>query len=392
MDDYRDHAPAYRTFRVAPRQNLRDVIADQEAWEARERYPDMLGLGLPAFFHAQECEAGGWLLSEYFTDTPQGSRDSLGSHFRRAEHEGREAGADEETLAAYRAAYERLDEEPLNELTVLGTRHRIVRAGQFVRSGPYGPEPPRPSDPDAPDVDEKVPSRTKGLVVDPWLPDGISDSLLKRDLVNFVGVAPGAPPEVREDALRALHTHPGGVLLPAMFMFSERESGGRWRPSLSLHNSPQEARDSLAFAFRVFEPMRRPDLTEEDLAAYETAAARIEENRRMVVTCLGVRHRLTRVERMIRMGPDGPEGPRPSDHDPEAPVNVLTRDLKARGLWNEEDGSDPTRTPEEESRIAAGAADYTRRYEAELTRKKAAKAAKEARAARAAGKRGAGSA
>lgn len=46
------------------------------------------------------------------------------------------------------AAAVRLDWEKIDEMTVLGTRYRVVRAERFIRTGPDGPEPPRPSDPD----------------------------------------------------------------------------------------------------------------------------------------------------------------------------------------------------------------------------------------------------
>jgi hypothetical protein len=45
---------------------------------------------------------------------------------------------------------------------------------------------------------------------------------------------------------------------------------------------------------------------------------------------------VTRVERLARIGPDGPEGPRPSDFDPEEPVDVQSERLRREGVIDEE--------------------------------------------------------
>ena len=39
-----------------------------------------------------------------------------------------------------------------------------------------------------------------------------------------------------------------------------------------------------------------------------------------------------RLEMVARLGPDGPEPPRPSDFDPDPPVEVLAVQLRAEGL------------------------------------------------------------
>lgn len=78
-------------------------------------------------------------------------------------------------------------------------------------------------------------------------------------------------------------------------------------------------------------------LSEEDRAEYARLADRLDETRSNVLTIAGVRQGVTRVERLIRIGPDGPEGPRPSDYDPEPPIDVQTRRLKEQGLWKDED-------------------------------------------------------
>ncbi|MFI1357061.1 DUF5954 family protein [Streptomyces sp. NPDC020898] len=342
MSDYRDEVPAYLTIRVTAQDGPIAAFAEQEAYEATKRYPDLMGVGIPEFFHTRECETGGWELFGHGSDTPQGSRDSLGSVFRMRAKGADDAG-DEEARRKWMAAALRMDREVVNDVRVRGERFRIVRASRFVRMGPNGPEPPRPSDPDPAEVGEahKVGPRTKGFVVDPFTGTGLSDGILKLDLIQFVGVTPGAPPEIRDEARRALHTHPGGVLLPAVYMISERVNGS-WKahnPGAS-DSTPQGARDSLASWLRVMAPFTQR-LGEEKAAEYARIADHLDEKRSNVATVDGVRYRVTRVERLIRVGPDGPEGPRPSDFDPEPPVDVQTRQLKEQGLWKEEDDDEP---------------------------------------------------
>jgi hypothetical protein len=262
------------------------------------------------------------------------------------------------------AAAVRMDREVVDEVRVRGERFRIVRASRFVRMGPNGPEPPRPSDPDPGEVGEayRVGPRTKGFVVDPITGTGLSDGILKLDLIQFVGVVAGAPQAVRDEARRAIHTHPGGVLLPAVYMISERVDGS-WR----AHNpgasdfTPQGARDSLAYWLRVMAPFTLR-LSEEKAAEYALIADRVDEKRSNVATVDGIRYRVTRVERLVRVGPDGPEGPRPSDFDPEPPVDVQTRQLKEQGLWKAEDDDEPIQ-------LSPRALELKRRWEAEEARR-----------------------
>ncbi|MGW0709949.1 DUF5954 family protein [Streptomyces sp. NPDC002643] len=338
MTGYEDRVPGYLTFRVAPQEGPIAAFAEQEAWQARERYPKLMGVGLGEFFHARELDTGGWELSEYGNDTPQSARDTLGSHFRRRAKAAEDAG-DAKAQKTWMAAALRMDREVVNDLRVRGERFRIVRASRFIRMGRSGPEPPRPSDPDPGEVGEgySVRSRTKGFVVDPYTSTGLSDSLLKLDLVQFVGSVPGAPEEVAVDAERAARDCPGGVLLPAVFMISERVDG-QWQShnSGTSHSSPQGARDSLAGWLRVMAPFTLR-LSDEKKAEYARAADSLDEKRGNSLSIDGTRFRITRVERLVRVGPDGPEGPRPSDFDPEPPVEVQTQQLKEQGLWEEDE-------------------------------------------------------
>jgi hypothetical protein len=241
MSGYEDKVPAYLMARVVRQEGPIAAFAEQEAWQARNLYPELMGVGLPEFFHAREREAGGWELSEYGSDTPQGARDGLGARFRTRAEETEDAGHEdarhedarheeaghEEAGRTWMRAATRLDREVVDEMRVLGERFRIVRASRFIRMGDSGPEPPRPSDPDPAEVGEShmLPDRDKGFVVDPFTGTGLSEGILKLDLARFVGRISGAPPEVAEDARRAVERCPGGVLLPATFMISERRDG-----------------------------------------------------------------------------------------------------------------------------------------------------------------------
>ncbi|MFE3253720.1 DUF5954 family protein [Streptomyces sp. NPDC059209] len=337
MNAYGEGLPAYRTIRMTVQEGPIAAFADEEAWRARERYPTIVGMGLPVFVAATESERGGWEILGSAGDTPQSVRDSLGSHFRRLAKEAAEAGRAGDGKK-YRAAYEKLDWVAVDELRVLGTRYRVVRVEQFIRLGPDGPEPPRPSDPDPGEVGEahRLPSRIKGFVIDPYIGTGMAEGLLKFDLMQFVLKAGTAPPEVRGDSLRAVETHPGGVLLPAEFAIAECGGDGQWKPHSGAAPSPQAARDRLAVDFRVMTPIQQR-LSEAEREEYARAADRLDEKRGAGIAVAGRRYRVARVEQLVRIGPDGPEGPRPSDFDPDPPIEAHTKQLREQGLLDDED-------------------------------------------------------
>ncbi|WP_254711885.1 DUF5954 family protein [Streptomyces sp. TRM64462] len=350
-----DSVPAYRTVRVTASDEPLAALADLEAWQARDTYPLLLCAGAPVFGVVREREEGGWEVLDGFSgQAPQDARDCMGSQFRRRAHEAREAGDEEGYDLCMRAA-ERMEWETLDELTVLGDRYRVVRAECFIRSGTEGPEPPRTSDldPSAPGLSHQGPRPTVGFVLDPARPTGMSEGLLKVDLLSLVRKTGTVPRAIQEDSLRAARTHPGGVLLPATFMTAEYDRG-YWRPdSVATCETPQSARDSLAFKLRVMIPWEER-LDAEARAPYKAAADRFDAEPADELEVEGRRFRVVRVERLVRFGPDGPEGPRPSDPDPQPPVMVQEQQLREQGLISDdEDENAPVKLDENAQRLAA---------------------------------------
>lgn len=346
MSGYEDSVPAYLTVRMTHQDGPVAAFADQEAWLARERYPELHGVGMAEYLWARELDSGGWELSEHGGSWPQQARDTLGSHFRMRAKEATEGG-DLGGAKRWMSAARRMDREVVDEVAVQGERFRVVRVGHFIRSGPAGPEPPRPSDPDPGEVGEayRLPSRTKGFVVDPFTGTGLSEGILKLDLLRTVPIIEGAPDAVNDDSRAAVYRYPGGVLLPAAFLVSSRVDG-RWefhQPG-STHVTPQGARDALAYWLRVTAPFNQR-MAAERKALHTAAADRLDGKRSDTVSVDGLRFRVTRVERLVRLGPDGPEPPRPSDYDPEVPVEVQTRQLREQGVIDE-DGNDVTPRPD----------------------------------------------
>lgn len=359
-----DDATAYQTIRVTAPESPVAALADVEAWKARKTHPSMLFAGGPVFGVARERPAGGWALQPYFSGlAPQDARDSLGAYFRRV---AKEAGPPRKA-AEYQAAGELLDWEPLNDLTVCGRRYRVVRAERFIRMGPDGPEPPRVTDPDPSEPGEAHEGHdpAAGLVIDPYDATGVSDGILKAELLAALRKHGTVPGDVRDDARTAAAAYPAGVLLPATFMTAERD-GGQWRPvSSGTATTPQAARDGLAMQLRVMVPWQR-DLTAEQRSVHNAAADRLDAERCDELDVAGRHFRIVRVERLVRVGPDGPEGPRPSDPDPVPPVMVQDRELRAQGIIREED--DGSEEPDESTQRFLRLFDEERQRRASLRR------------------------
>jgi hypothetical protein len=348
MDSPLDKVPGYQTIRVTAPPTWDAARADEQAWQARDVYPDLCFAGGPVFGVAHERDQGGWELHGYFTNLfPQDARDSMGPCFRKmAQEHPEDSAARTECL---RAA-ERLDWEAVDEITVLGTRYRVVRADQFLRSGPYGPEPPRATDPDpgGPGRSDGRPDPAEGFVIDPVTATGMSEGILKLELLEAMRQRGSVPSEVRDDLARAMRTHPGGVLVPPTFIIGEL-TRGRWGPvTVAASPNPQAARNSLVSHLRVWIPYEQ-DLGPDQRVIFATAADTVEEERANEVTVAGRRFRIVRVERLVRIGLDGPEGPRPSDPDPHPPVMVQAQQLPPH---REEDENKPIELSDDTERLA----------------------------------------
>ncbi|MFJ9241784.1 DUF5954 family protein [Streptomyces sp. NPDC101776] len=337
MSEHGDQVPGYRMIRMEALQEApAAALADVEAWQARKAYPNVLGGGGAVFGVAEELETGGWRIVSFFsTPYPQGARDSMSMTFRGLARAAEDAG-DTATQQEWLRGAERLDWEAVDELTVLGRRFRVIRADQFIRMGPTGPEPPRPSDPDPAKVGHgyEFQGPTKGFVIDPYTPTGMSEGILRMELLSLVHAPGTSPAAMRKDSRRALKTHPGGVLLPAEFTAAEF-SDGHWSPTQMTKSSPQGSRDSLTNYLRVMAPVME-QLDEETKAEYGRLADRIDAERCDEIVIDGCRTRIVRVERLVRVGPDGPEGPRPSDPDPELPTGVQEQQLREEGVFDED--------------------------------------------------------
>ncbi|MBL1069069.1 DUF5954 family protein [Streptomyces sp. 7-21] len=357
----------HRVIRVTRSDDPVSVLTDTEAWEARDAYPDIVGQG-PLFAVTEQEPDGRWRVLLIDEAAPQGCRDALASVCRRRAAAAREAG-DEAGYRAWMGGAHTMESEKTDDLTVRDCRFRIARGDMFARLGPDGPEPPRPSDPDPLPIGGSGRSRprSEGFLIDPTAATGVSEGLLRVDLLRFVYPRRGVPADVYADSVRARRTHPGGVLLPTGFTVSERRNG-RWSPeTIICHDTPQESRDQLADFFEMLLPaelrprlpghrpapelpqqvidhiarQRRllepgePTLTRRQLRDCADALVRLRSARLDTIEALGRCYRVTRIERLVRLGPDGPEPPRPSDWDPEDPVNVQAARDRANGIVDE---------------------------------------------------------
>ncbi|WP_326557465.1 DUF5954 family protein [Micromonospora sp. NBC_01796] len=327
--------PDHLLINIEQRDDPISAVSEDDARRRSVAYPKLMW-GAPIFGRAEEVD-GRWRILSLIGDEPQGTRDGLGSHFRRLLSETPDTAENAAERKEYEAAIRLLDWEVVNDLTVNGRRYRIIRAQPFLRMGPDGPEPPRPSDPDPRPAGRtgSSGSQMEGFVIDPVATTGLSDGILRMELVPAFYKKGGiVPDDVREDSRRALATHPNVVLLPVGFTIGEYVDG-RWRPrSFSTYPTPQAARESASFNFSDIVPHENASF-EEIRAAYNRALEEFEAPRTDEFELKGVRCRVTRVECFVRVGPDGPETPRPSDWDPEPPPELHFQQLRAEGRMPE---------------------------------------------------------
>ncbi|MER5356043.1 DUF5954 family protein [Kitasatospora sp. NPDC002551] len=346
MDDDAVQLPEHLTIRVTHTDDPVAAVAGLEAWASREKYPNLMMMP-PVFGSLQRTGAGAWKILGFHATTPQAARDELGHLFRSwaLAEPGTPLAAPwdltDEERTAYSEAYERLEWEALDAITVAGRDYRVFRAEQVLRSGPDGIEPPRPTDPDPAAVGEghRLPSRVEGFVIDPAAGVTLVDGILRLDMMALVPTGRFIPEDVRAEARLASHLHPKVMVLPAQCAVAEHREG-RWGPMTGACETPQGARDSLAAYLREFAPRLDPHLGQEELARYAEAADRLDAERADEVRAAGRLFRLVRVEPVVRLGPDGPEQPRASDWDPDVPLRVQEQRDRAAGIVHGEGEED----------------------------------------------------
>ncbi|MFF1921185.1 DUF5954 family protein [Streptomyces sp. NPDC058221] len=276
---------------------------------------------------------------------PQQARDALNSLlWFRAKDEAK----DRPERRALLAAVARLETECVDELTVLGTRYRVVRAEEYTGMDTHGDiEMPRPTDPEphtldwSPGPGAQGPRVDADLILDPDAPLSPVQAAERLSLRSLAYTGTRFPDPVLRDSARAVESHPDVLLMPSAFQIVERSGNGAWTSGSSLHATPHGARRTLHFSLTWLEPRQRglipldapvdvnahttvveatgPALAE--LAVYAEAADQLRAGRLNQIEVDGTVSRIVRTRRLLRWGPDGPEGPRPSDinsHGPEA--------------------------------------------------------------------------
>ncbi|XRQ04240.1 DUF5954 family protein [Actinomadura welshii] len=138
---------------------------------------------------------------------------------------------------------------------------------------------------------------------------GSDGAALAGDLPPSLSVPARSP---RLGDVLAQRTHPVLVCHGPTYGVMERVPGG-WMMSGMERESPQDARDSLAWWFRNMS--RNHAVPAADRDAYRAGAVLLDRERRNQLTVAGRVFRVVRAERFCRFGLDGPEPPRPGDPD-----------------------------------------------------------------------------
>lgn len=332
---------------VVVRVPVEPVEAAMEADALDAALRSTLAVRGPLFGVAAQSEGEGrrWRVVVSVTHgCPQQARDSLNSllWFR-----AKDDAKDKAERRALLAAVARLESERVDELTVTGTRYRVVRAEEYAGMDAHGDiEAPRPTDPEplTPDwsVGTQGPRVDEDLVLDPDAPLSPVQAAERLSLRSLVYTGARFPDAVLRDSAQAVETHPDVLLMPAAFQIVERSDSGRWSPGSALHTTAHAARTTLHFSLTWFEPRLRGLIShdaERDvdahtavpegsgdraaaLAEFAEAADRLRAGRLNQIEAHGTASRIVRTRRLLRWGPDGPEGPRPSDTNTQAPETL----------------------------------------------------------------------
>ncbi|KUF16901.1 MULTISPECIES: DUF5954 family protein [Streptomyces] len=299
-------------------------VSEADAVDASYRYPQLAVRG-PVFGLASRAAGGDepWrLLGDVMEGTPQQARDGLNSLLW---FMAKDSVDDREQRCALLASVARLEREPVDELTVLGTRYRVIRGDEFARAGADGLEPPRPTDPEPAHAswdDRPSPSsHDEGFALDPARAGGLMAGALRIALRGFTYTGGHFPAAFREDSERAVRDYPEVVLLPVTFGVAERK-GERWRPRGALMPTPHDARRLLVHGMTEIWPLVH-EYDDDERADFARAAAEFKAaGRANEVTVRDRCFRVCRVERMVRIGADGPEAARPSDVETTEPMKL----------------------------------------------------------------------
>ncbi|MEU7123581.1 DUF5954 family protein [Streptomyces zaomyceticus] len=315
---------------------------------------------------------------------PQQARDALNSllWFR-----AKDQAKSRQERRALLAAVARLETESVDELTVLGTRYRVVRAEEYAAVDAHGGiETPRPTDPEpltpdwSPSTGARSPRVDDGLVLDPDAPLSPLQAAERVALRALAYSGSGFPGPVVADSARAVESHPDVLLMPAAFLIVERTGNGPWSPGSGLQVTAHDARRTLDFALTWMEPRtrglipydadrtvdaRRPAAANTDEAVaqlneFVEAADRLRVCRCDEVEAHGTVYRIARSRRLLRWGPDGLEYPRPSDTSTHAPAALHPRlDDDGTVHFDEPAGDEPANGQGEPVRAAPAGASHS---------------------------------
>ncbi|MDX2565246.1 DUF5954 family protein [Streptomyces sp. TX20-6-3] len=322
-----------------------EAVMEAEARDAAVHHRALVVRG-PLFGVATQGENDGrrWrVVVEVTHGCPQQARDALNSLlWFRAKGEAKSL----QERRALLAAVARLETECVDELTVLETRYRVVRAEEYAALDAHGDiETPRPTDPApltpdwSPGASARSPRVDDDLVLDPDAPLSPLQAAERLSLRSLAYTGARFPDPVLHDSVQAVETHPDVVLMPTAFLIVERSGNEPWTPGSGLQATVHDARRILAFALTWMEPRTRgliaydaePEVDAStvvaentspavaELAAFVEAADRLRAGRLNEVEVHGTVFRIGRSRRLLRWGPGGPEGPRPSDINTHAP-------------------------------------------------------------------------
>ncbi|MFF8835813.1 DUF5954 family protein [Streptomyces sp. NPDC015130] len=345
-----------------------EAAMEADAADAAVRHSALAVRG-PLFGVATQGKGGGrrWrVVVEVTHGCPQQARDALNSRLWFQAKDEAKSPAERRALLE---AVARLETEYVDEITVLGTRYRVVRAEEYAALDEHGGiETPRPTDPEpltldwSPGAGARSPRVDDGLVLDPDAPLSPLQAAERVALRPQAYSGTGFPAPVVADSARALESHPDVLLMPAAFLIVERTGDGPWSPGSGLQATAHDARRTLDFALTWMEPRTRgliphnadrtvdargpaagtTDAAAAELKEFAEAADRLRAGRCDETEAHGTVYRIARSRRLLRWGPDGPEGPRPSDTSTHAPAALHPRlDEYGTVHFDEPEGDDP---------------------------------------------------